>query len=135
MKIRNSKTLSTFKNSILKFVRLSSNSVSSCHNSKGIKLITRLKLGFSHLFGYKFRHIFQDTFNPICGCGDDIETTTDYLLHCPNYLHERRTHLDNFQIIGENIHDKNDSQISELHLFGVSSNNDASNTCILNATI
>ena len=32
-------------------------------------------------------------------------------------------------------HDKNNSQISELLLFGLSSNNDASNTCILNATI
>ena len=31
--------------------------------------------------------------------------------------------------------DKNDSQFSELLLFGVSSNNDASNTCILNANI
>ena len=33
------------------------------------------------------------------------------------------------------VHDKNDFQISELPLFGVSSNNDASYTCILNATI
>ena len=67
--------------------------------------------------------------------GDDIETTIHYLLHCPNYLDERRTLLDDLQSIGENIHDKNDSQISELLLFGVSSNNDASNTCILNATV
>ena len=37
--------------------------------------------------------------------------------------------------IGDNIHHKNDSQISELLLFGVSLNNDASNICILNATI
>ena len=38
-------------------------------------------------------------------------------------------------MLGENRHDKNDSQISELLLLGVSSNNHASNTCILNATI
>ena len=43
--------------------------------------------------------------------------------------------LNNLEIIGENIHDKNDSHVSELLLFGVSSNNDASNTCILNATM
>ena len=42
--------------------------------------------------------------------------------------------MDNLQSIRENIHDKNDSQISELILFGVSSNNDASNTWMLNAT-
>ena len=43
--------------------------------------------------------------------------------------------MDNLQSIGENIHDKKDSQISELLLFDVPSNNDASDTCILNATI
>ena len=63
------------------------------------------------------------------------QTTIYYLLHCPDYLDEKRTLLDNLQSIGENIDDKNDSQISELLLFGVSSNNDASNTLILNATI
>ena len=63
------------------------------------------------------------------------QTTIYYLLHCPDYLDEKRTLLDNLQSIGENIDDKNDSQISELLLFGVSSNNDASNTRILNATI
>ena len=63
------------------------------------------------------------------------QTTIYYLLHCPNYLDEKRTLLENLQSIGENIDDKNDFQISELLLFGVSSNNDASNTCILNATI
>ena len=78
---------------------------------------------------------FQDTLNPICNCGDDIDTIIHYLIHCPNYLDERRTLLDNLQSIGENIHYKNDSQISELLLFGVSSNNDGSNTFILNATI
>ena len=118
LKIRNSKIFSSFKKSILKFLRPSSNSVFKCHSPKGIKLITRLRLGLSHLREHKFRHNFQDTLNPVCSCGDDIETTVHYLLHYPNYFDERRTLLDNFQSIGENI-----------------SNNDASNTCILNATI
>ena len=47
-----------------------------------------------------------------------IETTIDYLL-----------------IIGENIHDKNDFEVSELLLLGVTSNNHASSTSTLNATI
>ena len=57
------------------------------------------------------------------------------MVHCPNYLEERRTFLDKCQNIGENIYDKIDFQISEFLLFGVSSNNDASNTCVLNAII
>ena len=36
-----------------------------------------IKLGFSHLREHKFR---QDTLNPICNYGDNIETTTHYLL-------------------------------------------------------
>ena len=135
LKIRYSKTFTASKKNILKFIRPSSNSIFNCHSPKGIKLITRLRLGLSHLCEHKFRHNFQDTLNPICSCGDDIETTIHYLLHCPDYLDERRTLLDNLQSTGENIHDKNDSQISELLLFGASSNNDASNTCILIATI
>ena len=135
MKIWNSQTFSAFKKSILKFVRPSSNSIFHWHSPKGIKLNTRLRLDLSHLCEHKFRHNFQDTLNPLCSCGDDIETTIHNLLHCPNYLDETRTLLDNLQSIGENSYDKNDSQISELLLFGISSNNDASNKCILNATI
>ena len=92
-------------------------------------------LGLSHLREHKFWQNFHDTLNSLCSCEDDIETTIHYLLHCPNYLDERRTLFDNLQSIGEKIHDKNNSQISELILFGVSSNNYASNTRILNATI
>ena len=120
---------------LLKFIKPSSNSLFNCHSLKGIKLITRLRLDLSHLRKHKFRLNFQDTLNPIWSCGDDIETTIHYLLHCSNYSDEGRTLLEGLQSIGEKIHDKSDSQITELLLFGVSSNNDASNTYILNATI
>ena len=56
---------------LLEFIRTSSNSVFNCHNSKGIKLITRLRLGLSHLREHKLRHNFQDTLNPICSWGVD----------------------------------------------------------------
>ena len=120
---------------LLKFIKPSSNSLFNCHSLKGIKLITRLRLDLSHLRMHKFRLNFQDTLNPIWSCGDDIETAIHYLLHCSNYSDEGRTLLEGLQSIGEKIHDKSDSQITELLLFGVSSNNDASNTYILNATI
>ena len=135
LKIRNSETLCGFKKSIWKFIRLSSNFIFNCHSPNRIKLITRLKLGLSQLCEHKFRHNFQENINPLRSCWEDIEATIHYLPLCPNYLEERRALLDNLQSIAENIHVKNDSQISELLLFGVSSNNDASNTCIVNATI
>ena len=119
MKI-NSESFSDFKKNLL---RPSSNPIYNCKSSKWIKLITRLGLGRGHFCEHKFRHNFKDTQDTICSCRDDIETTIHYLLNCPIHVDERRTRLDNLENIGENIHDKNDFQISSLLLFGVSSNN------------
>ena len=133
LKIKNSENFSTFEKCILKFIRPSSKPIFNCHSPNGINLITGLRLGLSHLCEHKLGHCFLDTFNQIGSCGDDIETIIHYLLHCPNSV--ERTLLHNLQHIGEDIHDKNDFQVSELLLFGVSSNNDASNKFTLNATI
>ena len=123
--VRNSESYAIFKKSILRFIRPSENPIFNCHNSGGIKLINRLRLGFNHLREHKFRHNFQDTLNLICSCGENIETTTHYLLHCPNYLNERMTLWNNLQNIDENILDRNYSRLSEILLFGDSSFNDA----------
>ena len=61
----------------------SSNSVYSCYNPRGICLITRLRLSLSQLRVYKFKHGFQDTLNPLCSCGNDVESAEHFLLHCP----------------------------------------------------
>ena len=47
--LRNSASHNVFKNSILKFMRPSPNKIFQCHKPKGIKLVTRLRLGLSHL--------------------------------------------------------------------------------------
>ena len=47
--LRNSKSISVFKEKILNFIRTSPNYFFDCHNPKDIKLITRLRLGLSHL--------------------------------------------------------------------------------------
>ena len=67
-------------------MRPSGSTVFNCHNPKGVKLLTRLRLGLSHLGGeHKFKHSTQDSLNPICSCGIDIETSAHVLLHCPNF--------------------------------------------------
>ena len=53
-----------------------------CTNPKGIQSLTRLILGLSHFREHKFKHNFQETLNPIFNCGEDIETSSHYLLHC-----------------------------------------------------
>ena len=52
--LRNSNSISVFKEKILNFIRPSPNSVFDICNTKGIKLITRFPLGLSHLREHKF---------------------------------------------------------------------------------
>ena len=84
----NSENLNIFKKSLLKFIRPSGNSVFSCQNLRGVKLLTRLRLGLSHLREHKFKHDFQYTLNPVCSCGNNIETLAHFLLHCPHCCNE-----------------------------------------------
>ena len=81
---RTSENLALFKKSILAFVRPSQNSTFHYLNPNGLKLITRFRLGLSHLGFHKFKHSFQDTLNPICNCGT-AETTNHYLLLRPSF--------------------------------------------------
>ena len=62
--LRSATSLSVFKKNLLKFVRSLPKSVFNCHNCKGIKYLTRLRLGLSYLHEHKFKHSFQNTLNP-----------------------------------------------------------------------
>ena len=92
--ICNSTSLNQFKARVLEFIRPKPNSIFNVSNHVGIKLLTRLRVGFSHLREHKFRHNFQDSLNPLCSCGQDAETTTHFFLHCNIYSSERKTLLD-----------------------------------------
>ena len=105
------------------FKRHFTNSTFHCHKPNGLKLITRLGLGLSHLQFHKFKYSFQDTLNPICNCGT-IEPTIHYLLHCHNFSDERLTLFNKLHSIDENILSKCDSNVSKVLLFGDHSFND-----------
>ena len=109
--LRKAESLSLFKTNILKFIRPSPNSVYNCHNPKGLKFITRLRLGLSHLREHKFKHSFQDTINPLCSCGLDIESTEHFLLHCPQFVNERRTLLSTIGNINYKLLENTDSNL------------------------
>ena len=78
-----------FKSNILKLMQPSSNLFFDCHNPIGIKYITWIRLGLSHLREHKFKNSFQDTLNPICNCSNDVESAIHFFLHCPLYSKER----------------------------------------------
>ena len=133
--IRKSERLNIFEKNILKFVPLSQNRVYNWHDPKGIKLLTRLRVGLSHVRKHKFKHSFQDTLNLICNSGEDIETTSHYLFHCPDYLHERKNLLNTVSCIVPNIFDFDNDQLTEILLYGKEDFDNINNTSILDATI
>ena len=51
----------------------------------GLKLLTRLRLGLSHLNEHRFNHNFQSCINPLYSCILAIESTTHILLHCHHF--------------------------------------------------
>ena len=73
--LRNIDSINKFKLSVLNFVRHIENAVFAVHDINGLKLLTRLRLNFSHLNEHKFRHNFNDTINPMCSCGKEPETS------------------------------------------------------------
>ena len=65
----------------------------------------------------------------------NIETTSHYLLHCPDYLQERKTLLNTISCIVPNIFDFNNNQLTEIRLYGKKDLDSINNTSILDATI
>ena len=116
--IRKSKSISIFKTNILKFIRPKPNSVYYCHNPQGIRLLTRLRLGLSHLRKRKFKHSFQDCLNPLCFCSNEIETSAHYLLPYPTYTKERMTLLNKIKSINCGIVESRDAVVTKILLLG-----------------
>ena len=118
LNIRNSESLNIFKKTLLNFIRPSGSTVFNCHDAKGVKLLTRLRIGLSHLRDDKFEHSFEDSLNPIYSCGNDIDTSAHFLLHYPNFSSKRSTFLNIIGSIDRNILRRSDSQVTETLFYG-----------------
>ena len=100
-----------------------------------MKLLTRLRLSFSHFNKDKFRHNFTDTVNSICPCGAGIETSDNYLLRYQNFALVRSSFLNKIFEINVEFRNMNDSTLTSLLLFGSEEQTFDVNTKILNLTI
>ena len=83
--LRNSVSISTFKQSLIKLYRPKGKSIFNISDLVGLKLLTHLRVNLSHLRQHKFRHNFLDILNPICSCNIEAESISHYLLRCPLY--------------------------------------------------
>ena len=134
--IRELPSLTVFKKALLKFMRPYPSQVYGIHNFVGIKFLTRLRLGLSHLREHKFRHDFRDTLNPLCSCNIEPETTSHYLLRCLFFSSHRKVLFDSLHDIDHNMTTNiSDIRLTKILLYGSSSYDLVNNANLLKAVI
>ena len=67
-----------------------------------------------HFGDDKTNSIFLRLNFPICNCGNAIESTKHYLLHCSNFKNERQSLLQNVRIFNPNLLSMNEDALTHL---------------------
>ena len=135
MQIRRSESFLSFKNSLLKIGRPTAKPTYNIHNPIGLKFLTRLRLGLSHLNEHKFKHNFQDCVNPLCSCSLEIESLSHFFLHCHHFTNIHATLLHDLQSVDRNIPSFSDNELVDLLLYGSPNFNLNQNNKILSSSI
>ena len=117
-KIHKSESYEVFKNTLLKSIRPPLNSLFNVNDSLRINLLTRLRLGLSHLREHKFNHNFQDTINPLCPCSLESESTTHFFLRCQNFTDLRKCLMNELIKIDSCILALDEKSLTKLLLYG-----------------
>ena len=133
--VRKLESIDVFKSRLLSFIRPIENNVYNIFDPVGLKFLTRLRLGFSHLNKHRFQHNFQDCINPLCSCSLDIEDTIHYLLHCHHFSQHRIDLMNSVNSIYRNFSSLSDNNKRDVLLFGDPSSDGNTNKFILEATL
>ena len=124
-----------FRNTLLKSIRPIPNSIFDACDPLGIQLLTRLRVGLSHLREHKFRHGFNDLIDPLCPCNMEIESTTHFYLQCHYYNNERLVLMNELLNLNIDINNFNDISLTELLLYGAKNFSNDINTSVINVSI
>ena len=133
--IRNSTSCQEFRKSLLSFIKPTCSSLFSIHHPVGVRLLVKLKLGFSHLREHKFRHNFHDTLNPLCSGSLEPKTTSHCLLCCQNFSSSRLAFINDLNLINPAISQLNETALANILLYGDSEKSTSENSKILQSTI
>ena len=94
---------SAFKEHLIKGIRPPSNSVFNIHNLIGLKYITRLRLGLSHLNEQRFNPNFENFLSPKCICSSESGSILRFSLHCQYDTPIRKTLFKEIKTIDGNL--------------------------------
>ena len=104
----------------------------------GLKLLTRLRLGLSHVNEHRFNHNFENCVNPLCIYlySLEAETTSHFFLYCHYYHLIRLTlFINELWEIDMNLPNLSEKKFLNIILYGSSHFSDSQNQSILNSTI
>ena len=121
--VRNSEPISIFKSRLLSFIRPLEGIVFNIFHPIGLKFLTRLRLGFSHLNEHRFQHSFE------------IEDTLQHLLHCHHFSQHCIDLMNSVKSILEYFESLSDNVKKDVLLYGESSPDGNRNNFILQATL
>ena len=133
--IRNIVSVNEFEEIILSFTRPKKNSVFAMYNTKVLKLMTHLRLNFSHSNEHKFRHDFKHTVDPMCKCGLETETTLHFLLRCRLHSTIRTELLDDIYTVASSLTSYPDEKLLNILLYGSAYFSVKTNQSFLNSAI
>ena len=120
-----------FQKSILNFIRPSASKVYNINDAIGIKLITRLRLDFSHLHEHKSKHNFQDMLNPLSSCCIKVESTSHYFLHWHFFDALQATLMNDLRSIGSDLPTVTDGNLTNILVYSNHRYDDKTNQIIL----
>ena len=132
--LRSIDSLSKFKAKLIKSLRPPKRSVFKISDIVSVRLLMRLRLGFSHLQEHKFRRNSSNSSRCICGDGD--ETTEHFLLRCSHFANTCSTLLEQVSnILKTDIMVLPEHRSVEILLYGDNNCNEIANKLITEATI
>ena len=82
LQLRNEKSFEKFRNTLLKLGRPTPDLRYGIHHPLGLNLLTRLRLGLSHLNEHRFKYNYKSCINPLCTCSLEVESAKHFFLHC-----------------------------------------------------
>ena len=132
---RSCQSSESFRKALLNFIRPSENKIFSIYDQVGIKLLTRLKLGLSHLREHKFWHNFEDTLNPLCSCRIEAETMLHFFLRCQLFNDIREILMNDLISIDRSLPSLSQDKLVSILIYGSDAFDNKKNRKILIFTI
>ena len=85
---------------------------------EGLKVLTQLRVGLSHLNAHIFYHNFPECLNPLCPCSIETEDSTYCLLHCRYSSNQRPDLMNSVNSVIQNFEFMSENNKKDLLLFG-----------------